>query len=81
MCDYQTLQCLSVACCGISCHVFSEMEDNFKPLFVQVSVIWPFTKPRLLLQIRLRLAWPRGLLNNERVLCVRVQGFGQEDGA
>ena len=38
-------------------------------LMVLTGVEWPFSKPRLLLQIRLRLAWPRGCFDNDRALC------------
>ena len=42
----------------------------------------PFSNPRLQLQLRLRLAWPRGCFG--AILCVIgvfAQGFRQEDGA
>ena len=42
---------------------------------------WPFSKPRLRLGIRLRLARPCGCFDKLCVLCVHAQGFRREDRA
>ena len=61
-----------------STHAYYSPEDA---TFFERHIQRPFSKPRLRLWIRLRLAWPRGCFDILRVLCVRAQGFRREDGA
>ena len=59
---------------GCPCGYHAQVVGNINRPFL-------FLKPRLRLQIRLRLAWPRGCVDKLCVLCIRVQGFRRVNGA